>query len=193
MQLSRRTIVEAAFEILDAYGFPDMTMRRVASHLNVAPGALYWHVANKQELITAIAEEIVADVHHADETVTPIELSELFRTCLLRHRDGAEIVTASMSQPNSIVHTQVLESFYRSIRFHFGSEDEDVTNLRSAAYGLVHLTLGSVLIEQSSKQFAADTGATSSTIESEPDSESVANVELSRRSVELLLQGLRHS
>ncbi|WP_018297045.1 TetR family transcriptional regulator [Corynebacterium lubricantis] len=183
MQLSRGSIVAAALDILDNYGFPDMTMRRVASHLNVAPGALYWHVANKQELITAIAEEIVSDVHHSDASVSPIQLSELFRTCLLRHRDGAEIVTASMSQPNSVVHSQVLDSFLRSISAQFHSRETTDMDLQSSAYGLVHLTLGSVLIEQSSKQYAADTG----------QEETAPKIELSRRSVELLLEGLRHS
>ena len=62
VQLYRETIIDQALELLDAYGLADMTMRRVASSLGVAAGALYWHIANKQELITAVAHKIITPV-----------------------------------------------------------------------------------------------------------------------------------
>lgn len=62
VQLYRETIINHALELLDAYGLADMTMRRVASSLGVAAGALYWHIANKQELITAVAAKILIPV-----------------------------------------------------------------------------------------------------------------------------------
>ena len=33
------------------YGIADLTMRRLARELDVTPGALYWHFANKQQLL----------------------------------------------------------------------------------------------------------------------------------------------
>ena len=59
MQLTRERITEAALAILAEYGLADVSMRRVATSLSVAPGALYWHISNKQELIATMAEEIV--------------------------------------------------------------------------------------------------------------------------------------
>ena len=59
MQLTRERITEAALAILAKYGLADVSMRRVATSLSVAPGALYWHISNKQELIASMAEEIV--------------------------------------------------------------------------------------------------------------------------------------
>ena len=59
MQLSRERITEAALGLLAEYGLADVSMRRVASTLGVAPGALYWHIANKQELIACLGEAIV--------------------------------------------------------------------------------------------------------------------------------------
>ena len=59
MQLSRERITKAALEILAGYGLADVSMRRVASSLSVAPAALYWHIANKQELIAAMGLAIV--------------------------------------------------------------------------------------------------------------------------------------
>jgi hypothetical protein len=47
-------------EILDAYGLGDLSMRRLAERLGVKAGALYWHVANKQSLLAAVSDEILA-------------------------------------------------------------------------------------------------------------------------------------
>ncbi|WIM72237.1 TetR family transcriptional regulator [Corynebacterium suedekumii] len=101
VQLSRDTIVTAAMEILDSYGLADMTMRRVATHLGVAPGALYWHLANKQQLIAAIADRILAPALDTTDPASPEELADRLRTALLAHRDGAELVSAALSQPDS--------------------------------------------------------------------------------------------
>ncbi|MFG6303991.1 TetR family transcriptional regulator, partial [Corynebacterium hesseae] len=62
MHLSRDAIVSTALELLTRYGLADVTMRRVATNLDVAPGALYWHVANKQSLIAAMTAEILSPV-----------------------------------------------------------------------------------------------------------------------------------
>ena len=59
MQLHKRDVVEAATAILDNYGIADLTMRRLGRELNVSPGALYWHFANKQQLLGAIADRIL--------------------------------------------------------------------------------------------------------------------------------------
>ena len=62
MQLSRPVIARAALDILKSYGLADVSMRRVAGSLGVAPGALYWHIDSKQALIAAMADEIIAPV-----------------------------------------------------------------------------------------------------------------------------------
>ena len=59
MQLHKRDVVEAATTLLDDYGIADLTMRRLARELSVSPGALYWHFANKQQLLGAIADRIL--------------------------------------------------------------------------------------------------------------------------------------
>ena len=59
MQLHKRDVVDAATTLLDNYGIADLTMRRLARELSVSPGALYWHFANKQELLGAVADRIL--------------------------------------------------------------------------------------------------------------------------------------
>ena len=58
-KLSPDDVVTAALDILDRQGLPDLTMRRVASALDVQASALYWHFPNKQTLLAALADRIV--------------------------------------------------------------------------------------------------------------------------------------
>ena len=58
--LSRERIVEAAVELLDAAGEDGLTFRALTERLNTGPGAIYWHVANKSELLVAATDAVVA-------------------------------------------------------------------------------------------------------------------------------------
>ncbi|MFE2548130.1 TetR/AcrR family transcriptional regulator [Streptomyces sp. NPDC059355] len=58
--LSRERIVEAAIGILDAAGEGGLTFRVLAERLATGPGAIYWHVSGKDELLTAATEGVVA-------------------------------------------------------------------------------------------------------------------------------------
>lgn len=58
--LSRDRIVAASVELLDRGGEAGLTFRALAERLATGPGALYWHVANKGELLTAACDAVVA-------------------------------------------------------------------------------------------------------------------------------------
>ena len=58
--LSRDRIVDAAIQLLDGEGEPGLTFRALATRLATGPGAIYWHVANKSELLTAASDAVVA-------------------------------------------------------------------------------------------------------------------------------------
>lgn len=60
--LSKRRIVEAAVEILDAEGEGALTFRALASRLMTGSGAIYWHVADKEELLAAAADHVIVRV-----------------------------------------------------------------------------------------------------------------------------------
>ncbi|MEN0134633.1 MAG: TetR family transcriptional regulator [Rhodococcus sp. (in: high G+C Gram-positive bacteria)] len=60
--LSKERIVEAAIEILDAEGESALTFRALAARLATGAGAIYWHVANKGELLAAAADDVIARV-----------------------------------------------------------------------------------------------------------------------------------
>ncbi|MFF7473536.1 TetR family transcriptional regulator [Streptomyces sp. NPDC008092] len=57
--LSRERIVEAAVELLDTAGESGLTFRALTERLATGPGAIYWHVANKDELLAAATDAVV--------------------------------------------------------------------------------------------------------------------------------------
>ena len=60
--LSKERIVEAAIEILDAHGESALTFRTLTARLGTGAGAIYWHVANKNDLLAATTDDVIARV-----------------------------------------------------------------------------------------------------------------------------------
>ena len=58
--LSKERIVEAAIEILDTDGESALTFRALAARLATGSGAIYWHVADKNELLAATTNDVIA-------------------------------------------------------------------------------------------------------------------------------------
>lgn len=59
--LALEEVVDRAVEIAQAEGERGLTMRAVADACQVTPMALYHHVENKEALLTAIVDRVVAD------------------------------------------------------------------------------------------------------------------------------------
>lgn len=178
--------MKAAIEILDRYGLADMTMRRVATHLGVVPGALYWHFKNKQQLIAAIAIEMTCPVvptlreeEAKAPLVDPAIVAQEFRAHLLAHRDGAEVVSAALT--DYALRTRVEEHLAQALGAqHPGSESKD---LSIAAGTLLHFILGACTLEQSTLQRAELTG------EEAPEDAEAHFEESFNRGVGLILRG----
>jgi AcrR family transcriptional regulator len=60
--LTREAIVATALELMDRHGVEWLTMRRLADHIGVRAGALYWHFSNKDELCQAVVERVANDL-----------------------------------------------------------------------------------------------------------------------------------
>ncbi len=58
--LSRERIVEASIELLDSGGEDGLTFRALSERLATGPGAIYWHIDNKSDLLTAACDAVVA-------------------------------------------------------------------------------------------------------------------------------------
>ncbi|OIJ68084.1 TetR/AcrR family transcriptional regulator [Streptomyces mangrovisoli] len=66
--LSRERIVGAAVDLLDTVGESGLTFRALAERLETGPGAIYWHVTGKAELLAAATEAVVVPAVAADDT-----------------------------------------------------------------------------------------------------------------------------
>ena len=60
--LSREQIVSAALQLLDAEGIDALSMRKLGSRLNAGATSIYTHVANKDELIELVVDEVYGEV-----------------------------------------------------------------------------------------------------------------------------------
>jgi len=57
--LSKQRIIEAAIEILDTDGESALTFRALAARLATGSGAIYWHIADKSELLAAATDAVI--------------------------------------------------------------------------------------------------------------------------------------
>jgi AcrR family transcriptional regulator len=152
MSHHRSDVVEHALEVLDRHGLADLSMRRLAADLGVQPSALYWHFANKQALLAAVADEVLrcgrrpVPAETWDEQVTAE--AHALRDAMLAYRDGAELVATALA-------------------LGLGTEDPvarlvellgDTPVARVAATTILHFVLGHVNDEQMNVQ-AASAGA----------------------------------
>ena len=186
MQLHKRDVVEAATAILDNYGIADLTMRRLGRELNVSPGALYWHFANKQQLLGAIADRILepaaTDDAHGEWHDRLSETCTRLRDALLSHTDGAELVSASFAAGQSEAIAQILARLSEAAT----DAGVDAAHAELAARTVVYYVLGFTADEQSRLQWDA-AGAEL------PDEQSVITDDASKRfgfGLALLVDGL---
>lgn len=95
-QLDRGLIVARALEIVDAEGITALSLRRLADDLGVTAMSLYWHVADKAELLElvgqAVMDEIQIPVRNGDWKDQLRDIHRSMFVSFLRHANATEIV-----------------------------------------------------------------------------------------------------
>ncbi|HWS36589.1 MAG TPA: TetR/AcrR family transcriptional regulator C-terminal domain-containing protein [Actinoplanes sp.] len=61
-RLSRDVVVSAAVELLDEHGERGLTFKLLTERLRTGAGAVYWHVANKDELVRMATDQVIGSV-----------------------------------------------------------------------------------------------------------------------------------
>jgi AcrR family transcriptional regulator len=64
--LTRERIISAAIELLDTDGLEGLSMRSLGERLGSAPTAVYWHVKNKDDLVTLVSERAWGEIELPD-------------------------------------------------------------------------------------------------------------------------------
>lgn len=146
--LSPDLIVEAAIELLDEHGEEGLTFRALAQHLATGAGALYWHIANKSELLVTATDTIVI------RTLDTVRLSTKPREVI--HRIALAIFDAIDEHP--WVGTQLSRAPWETAMLrifeHIGREVER-TGVRGHAQFTVTSTLVSYVLGVSVQNAAA--------------------------------------
>ncbi|WP_067200042.1 TetR family transcriptional regulator [Microbacterium sp. XT11] len=132
----RDGVARVALALLDEVGLADLSMRRIASRLDVQPSALYWHFSSKQELLAELADRITADVRVGDSDV--LATARAIRDALFTYRDGAELVLSTYALQLGSRHAHaVLEQALG-----------DRADSRDRATALLHFILGHATLVQ---------------------------------------------
>lgn len=145
MALSHDQVIDAAAGLLRKHGLADLTMRRLARELEVQPGALYWHVDNKQTLLVRVAERMLADVTTAAgaEPLTGIrQLARGIRAAVLPVPDGSDVVALSYALDSGSIPVFV------RLRHLVGSLCDSPAATAAATDLVVHHVLGSTGAQQ---------------------------------------------
>nr|WP_240977854.1 TetR/AcrR family transcriptional regulator C-terminal domain-containing protein [Planctomonas sp. JC2975] len=103
--MNRDRVLEEALRLVDDDGLDALSLRTLASRLEVQAPTLYWHVKNKSELLDgladAIMDEAIAAVPHPDAggegdgRTWYLDALTALRATLLRHTDGARIISGA--------------------------------------------------------------------------------------------------
>jgi AcrR family transcriptional regulator len=101
--VTRDRIVTAALDLLNEKGMDGVTVRALATRLDVRPSALYWHVRNKRELLDEMGTAVMRRVGSALSQLPPGDdwrddlaaFARVLRAEFLRHRDGARIFSGT--------------------------------------------------------------------------------------------------
>ncbi|UGT40213.1 TetR/AcrR family transcriptional regulator [Nocardia yamanashiensis] len=67
--LSRAQIIAEAIALLDSEGFEALSMRRLGTRLNAGATSLYTHVANKEELLELVVDQVFGEIRLPTEYV----------------------------------------------------------------------------------------------------------------------------
>jgi AcrR family transcriptional regulator len=110
--LSKERIVETAIEILDTDGESALTFRALTARLATGAGAIYHHVAGKDELLAATTDHVIAGV--MTEVVSGAAPREAIRAIALGVFDAIDahpwVGTQLSREPWQFAIMQILES-----------------------------------------------------------------------------------
>ncbi len=100
MPLKREQIVATALALVDRDGLKALSMRRLGAELGVDPMAVYYHIPNKEALLDAIVEAVMASIDlTVDHPGDPPEervmcAAHAYRDVLLAHAYALPILLA---------------------------------------------------------------------------------------------------
>ncbi len=139
-RLSRARVLRAAIAHADAGGLEALTMRNLAEELEVAPMALYRHVANKDDLIDAMIDVVFSEISlplgGADWRTAMRQRAISVREALSRHRWAIGLMESRRSPgPANLRHHDAVIGKLRAASFDIAMAAHAYSLLDSYIYG----------------------------------------------------------
>jgi AcrR family transcriptional regulator len=143
--LTREQIVAEALRLLDAEGVDALSMRKLAAGLGVGTTSLYWHVANRDELIELVIDEIYGELELPDGEVddwreAARRLAHSIRSTTLRHPWVVSmldrLVGATFLGPNLAKATERMFALFEGAGFELWEAERALNTLNSYVFGV---------------------------------------------------------
>ena len=145
MPLNRQRIIAAAVKLIDEQGLQGLSMRRLGASLEVEAMSLYYHVANKDDVLDGVLEEVLSQVEFPDRELTWEEqlaiLGRNLREVGMRHPGVLSMLTARVV--TGVASLAPLRCAY-DILLRAGLDDDMAL---AASLSLSSLVLGSLVID----------------------------------------------
>ncbi len=146
--LTREQIVAEALRLLDTEGVDALSMRKLAAGLGVGTTSLYWYVANRDELIELVIDEIYgelelpggASVGADDWREAARRLAHSIRSTTLRHPWVVsmldQVVGATFLGPNLAKATERMFALFEGAGFELREAERALNTLTSYVFGV---------------------------------------------------------
>jgi AcrR family transcriptional regulator len=129
-------------EIADAAGLDALTMRRLAQELGVEAMSLYYHVANKEDILDGMVETVFSEIElPSDDTdfrTAMLRRAASLRATLTRHPWAITIMESRMSPgPATMRHHDWVIGCFRRAGFSIAMAAHGFSLIDSYIYGFV--------------------------------------------------------
>ena len=115
MKISRALIIEASFQILNEKGLEGLSMRKIADSLHISAPSLYFHIKDKQELYSLIAEHISHAILMRVSGESTLEaICETVREEYCRVTDSPQIFV--FTPPTTERRVELIHLFFQKLR-----------------------------------------------------------------------------
>ena len=148
--LSKERVLRAAIGVADRGGIESLTMRKLAQDLGVEAMSLYYHVANKDQVLDGVVDVIVTEINAAVSQIeTPLDGGAwktamrarilAAREILLRHPWAPDVIETRTTMTLSILsYFEALLGVFRSGGFSYDLAHHAMHALGSRALGFSH-------------------------------------------------------
>jgi TetR/AcrR family tetracycline transcriptional repressor len=157
MAVQKQQIVQTALDILDRDGLEGVTLRRLATELNIKAASIYWHIPSKEQLLDEMANAIL-EAHFGtfdfandqrDWAEWLDTLAHELRAAMLARREGARVV-AGAHPDIAIMLIKLWDYTIRVLR----KNGYSYRDAGAIMVTLINFTFGSVIEEQASPPIA---------------------------------------